>query len=80
LEETVGHPADDHVFELQRQLGEIRAKQGLHARKVAEDAHIDAAWLEEFEQGYDSGRSPTVRVMERVANALGKTLVLRDLP
>ena len=76
----MAHPADEHVGELQRQLGEIRARAGLPARKVAEDAHIDVAWLEEFEQGYESGRSPTVRVMERVANALGKTLALADLP
>ena len=75
----MAHPADEHVRELQRQSGEIRAHAGLPAWKVAEDAHIDAAWLEEFEQGYESGRSPTVRVMERVANALGKTLTLSDL-
>jgi transcriptional regulator with XRE-family HTH domain len=75
----MAHPADDHVRELQRELGQIRTARGLHARKVAEDAEINAPWLEEFEHGYDSGRSPTVRVMERIANALGKTLVLRDL-
>jgi hypothetical protein len=76
---SLAHPADNHVLELQRELGRIRAAHNLHATKVAADAEIDAAWLEDFEQGYESGRSPTVRVMERIANAVGKTLVLRDL-
>lgn len=74
------HPADDHVADLQRQLGDARTQRGLSKRKVAEDAQIDVDWLEAFEAGYESGRSPTVRVMERVANAVGKTLVLADLP
>ena len=75
----MSHPADQRVLDLQRELGAIRAKQGLSARSVAEAAEIDAEWLEQFEEGYESGRSPTVRVTERVANALGMTLTLTDL-
>jgi hypothetical protein len=48
------------VVQLQRELGEIRRRRGLPVAKVAVDAEIDATWLEDFEQGYESGRSPTV--------------------
>lgn len=73
----MSHPAESRVQEIREQLRDLRKQQGLKLERVAADAQV--AWLDEFEDGYQSNRSPTLFVAERVANALGKTLVLAYL-
>ncbi|MBA2568592.1 MAG: hypothetical protein H0V11_04515 [Actinobacteria bacterium] len=47
--------------------------------ELAERGEIDVDWLREFKKGYASRRSPTVRVTERLLNAVGLTLVAAKL-
>jgi hypothetical protein len=46
--------------------------------EAAKLAEIDEDWWREIEDGYASGkgRGPSVRVLERAANAVGLTLTL----
>jgi transcriptional regulator with XRE-family HTH domain len=72
----MAHPADDKPDEIGRLIQAQRLAIGMSRADAATRAEISEEWWREIEEGYVSGRGPSVRVFERAANAVGLTLTL----
>jgi transcriptional regulator with XRE-family HTH domain len=75
---VVSHEADEKPLEIGRLIQRQREAIQMSRVEAAKLAEIDADWFREIEEGYASGkgRGPSVRVLERAANAVGLTLTL----
>jgi transcriptional regulator with XRE-family HTH domain len=74
----MAHAANDKALEVGRLIREQRERIGMTPAEAAKLAEIDEDWWREIEDGYVAGKSqgPSVRVLERAANAVGLTITL----
>jgi transcriptional regulator with XRE-family HTH domain len=72
----MAHAADTKSKAIGKLLREQRKDCGMTIAAAASLAEVSEDWWRQIEAGYPSGRGPSVRVLERAANAVGLTVTL----